>query len=875
MRLLRLWRQLRARRRFEHELDEELEFHLASRRDELVRQGHAPELAQRTARIELGMVELHKDGVRAVTGLGTVDALSGELSRSARALARAPAFALGAVTVLALAIALNLVMVGIYQTYLGNAPSTAEPGALFDLQALTESARNAPQLTRGEIDRLRTVLGDSVRHLAISEQTQLGYAGDQPRTMYGMAVNADYFRMLATKPALGRTLAERDAQLAAGVIVLGHGAWRSLTQADPEIVGKSLVLGGEPYSVIGVMPRGFAGLEPFQPQFWIDAAAHESERQRRTPMSAAVRYSVTMQLAPHATPDRIAERAGAVLMALPDRIVTDERIAQVRVLERTSQLSALEAEDSTVLLTPIFALLLLVLLIACSNLANLVLARALARRRELAVRASIGAPRGRLVGLLLVESGWLAVAGTLLGLILAVIGADAVHDYAASLMTSIGMETMPIRFEISVLPITAALALVATLAIGLAPALAVTGHDLAAGVRRDSMLAGGRVSPSRLRALLMVMQIAASVVLLIATALVVNLARNAGALEVGYSIERLIDVRHPTWDARLRTELERLPGVVSATAIMPAPLYGHTWRIDAVVDGYSHRVGIHYADERFLDTFGIGLVSGRWFSAHEARDGARVAVISAKTAQRLWPGRSALGRYISILETDENGAEQILMHEVIGVVADVVTGLLINGVDATAVYLPGGFDGAAHRLPDLILRIDPARHATLIMAIARACLQHTPGQPCIPWRLSEVVAWQRLPLEIASRFAVGIALLALLISAAGLYGVARYNVAARTREIGVRLALGARRSRVAVLVLSAAMRHVGIGLALSLPLCVMASMLLRSTVGTDNAFPPLAYLGVPVLLLVTTLLATGLPARRATLIEPTEALRED
>lgn len=869
-----LWRQWRQRHRFESELDEELRFHLDCRAEALQRDGLDRAEALRRARIELGSVELHKDAVRSASGLDALDALFGELARGLRSLLRAPVFLIGTVTVLALSVALNLVMFGLHQTYLGSPPETARPGLLVDLDLRTVGGNRAPWLTLEEASVLRDALGPTVQHLALAGQVALGHGGESPRTLHGMAVDSHYFRMLAAGPALGRAFEAGDDDVPQHRIVLSHAAWLSLMAGDRSVLGRDMLLGGEAWSVVGVMPSAFAGLEPFRPQFWIEAGSYQDWRRRNGVGAGPVRYAITLQLAHGVSAEALEQRVQAALAALPGRTVEDERITAARLLPRTGQLSVAESEDAALLLAPIHGLLLLVLLVACANLANLMLARVLARRRELAIRAGIGASRLRLVGLLMLEAGLLAAIGSALGLVLALVSADAVHGYAASVMASVGMQALDIRFSPMVLPVTFALAALATLAIGLVPALAVTTGDLSQATRVDGGLTAGRVPSTRLRGSLMVVQVAASAVLLVVAAFAVHVAQRAGTLDVGYPTEALVDLRHPAPDRVLLEDIQRLAGVHDAAAIAPVPLYGHTWPGEVIVDGATNVLSVHYADQRVREVLGLRLLAGRWFSEQEARAAAPVAVIGAATAARLWPGQAPLGRQVAVVDPDEAGGSRTIDHDVIGVVGEVATGLLISGIDDSALWLPGHAESSARPLRDWLLRIDSQRSGPLLASLAHACLHRTRAQPCTPWRLSDVAAWQRMPLEIARSFAVGIGLMALLISAAGLWGGVAYTVAARSHEIGVRRALGARGEDIVRLVLGGTLRQISLGLLIAaIATAVLSIGLARHLEGSSTAAIPV-FIAVAVLLVGTALMATVIPVRRATAIAPTQALRE-
>lgn len=869
MHLLRRWRD---RRRYEAELAAELDFHLECRAQALREQGVPAAEAWRRARVELGAVETHKDGVRAAHGLALLDAFGGELRRTLAGLLRAPLFLAGATVVLALATALNLVMFAVHQTYAGTPPATLHDGALFDLELRTAQGQGTPRLTHAEAMHLCEGLGDFARHVAITGQTALGSAADPPQTLHGMAVDSHYFRLLARRPLLGRSFEAGDDADPEPRIVLGHAAWTRLAAADPGIVGRELLLGGSTWTVIGVMPDGFGGLEPFQPQFWIGARAHEDLRRHRS--DGDVRYGVTIQLAPEVSRAAVEQRAAALLAALPTRTSDDDRIASVRLLERTGQFAADESEDAARVLVPLYGLLLLVLLIACANLANLMLARALARRRELAIRASIGASRLRLIGLLMLEAALLALLGAGAGLLLAFATAGALHDYAASAMSGVGMQALDVRVPADAVLVALGLAVLAMLAIGLVPSLAATRGDLAQSTRTEGGSFAGRIPPSRLRAALVVLQVAASTVLLVLAAIGVRIAHQAGVLDVGYPTQAIMDLRHPAPTRALMDEIARTPGVQAVASMAPVPLYGHPWPGEVVVDGHSHRLATHHADHRVAAMFGLRLRAGRWFDEREARTEARVAVVGSATAARLWPGQSALGRTLEVVTPGAEGSARVVAHVVIGVVDEVATGLLVQGIDRSALWLPGHAEGANRPLREHVLRIDPALAPALAGELSRTCLRHTPGQPCTPWRLAEVSAWQRLPLEIARGFALGIGVVALLISAAGLWGGVAYTVAARTHEIGVRRALGALGVDVLRLVLAGTLRQLALGLALAAPACIALAAAASSLSGDGLLATLPAFAAVALLLLATTLVATALPARRATAIAPTEALRE-
>jgi hypothetical protein len=334
-----------------------------------------------------------------------------------------------------------------------------------------------------------------------------------------------------------------------------------------------------------------------------------------------------------------------------------------------------------------------------------------------------------------------------------------------------------------------------------------------------------------------------------------------------------MDLRHPAADVALRSRIEQIPGVEGSTSAARVPLYGWQSRVPAVIDGRSLPLGVNLVDERYFDTLGVRLTAGRDFRTEEATNRADVAIVSAATAESLWPGRNAIGQRIKLVGEESGFFDIDREVEVIGVAADIASGLLFTGLDQTAVYLPAQLGQPL--MSDLMLAVDPARVDSVTRELVRLCNERDRAQPCEPWSLTQVAAQQRMPFEIARSVATVLGLVALLISAIGLYGVVRFTVASRTREIGVRVALGATPVGVVKLVLRGALRQVAWGVVLGLPVCLLVSWVLSGPLGDALAFAPGAYVGVPMLLIATALLATVLPARRATRIAPTEALRED
>lgn len=864
--LMRLWQ----RRRYEQDLQAELEFHWQCRVDDLLAQGLTRSDAERQARLELGMLEIHRDDVRAAHGLAFADRWWGDLCRAARGLAATPWFALSAAVVLGLAIGINLILHGLWQNYLATPPALSREGQLFDLDLRGAAGRFVPPLSGVEIETLKEQLQAVDVAVVYSHQSNQILQSAPPRMIYGASVGPDYFRLLRHQMLQGRSFVAADFAASAPVALISARLWHRLPEA-PQRLPVSLQLGGQRFQVIGVVADDFAGLEPFPPQFFLtdhqEASLLQAQGKTEPP-----RFATSLLLPPGLDPESVRSMLRGWLAALPRNQLIDERVAEVQLLPRTAQLSAAESRDAGAFLTPIVLFTLLLLIAACANVGNLMLARVSLRQQELAVRASLGATRWQLIRLLMLESLLLALMAGAIGVLFTSLALDPIHRYGMSMLVAIGIEPLPMHVDWSLLPWMLLQALVACLGFGLLPALCLTTGDLAQASRRDSGLWQGRIPAARLRGWLMSAQVAVSLVLLVTAALIIDLTRKSRDLQIGYPIEQLVDLRHPAPDQALRTRIAAVPGVLATASTGNSPLYGFVPRQLVQVDGRSLQLGIQQIDPEYLSALSLPILLGRNFTEAEATQEQPVALISARTADLLWPGQSPLDRQVTLLDTDANGLETRRQVSIIGVVPSVVSGLPVSGVDASMIYLPGALGQPAMR--DLLVRVDARAGDALLAALAEACSAGPQAQLCQPWRLSDMVSVYRLPMVVASHLAAGLGLLSLLISGFGLFGVIRFQVHARWREFGIRMALGAAPRSVISLVLWQALRQLRAGLVIGLLLCLGLSAVLSSMLGVGRAFPMLAYLGVPMLLMLMALASASWPAWRATRLSALDALRE-
>jgi predicted permease len=858
-RLRTLWRALTQRRRYERELDDELAFHVAARADDLVRAGLDRAEAARRARVELGMAELHKADVRAAHGLALLDGLAGDLRHAWRALLRNPVFAGTAVLILGLAIGANAALFAFFDAYVLRAPAVRAPDRLVDIMAAYPDGEVAGLWTVEDARQFAAAGARAFEGLYLVNHVRVPLLGASPTMTYGHAVSADYFELLGARLELGRAFDAAEAR--DPVLVLSAAGWRRLAGGRPDVVGTTLQLGPTTYTVIGVAAEEFRGVDVVGPQFWMprDGAGPLLGDLGSATVGGVLRAGVTPEQARAALQPVLAERAASPAPVGPTGVV---------VAPRRSMFDSVEAHAIELAAIPVFAGFLLVLLVASANLANLTLARAAARRRELAIRLSVGASRWRVVRHMLVESALVAALAAVLGTVACAAAVEALHDYAFGRLGPLAPDLVPAAFDARRAVYVALLALLTALAIGLAPALEASARQPGLGAR--DIDADGRARSGRLRDALLVSQLAASAILLVLASLIVANARRADEFRPGFDFGRVVDVAFPQPTPRLRQEVERVPGVSAATAVGRAPLYGQPYVMPVRVDGRDAGVAFNHVDERYFATLGIALRRGRSFLPGETASGARVAIVSAATARRLWPDRDPIGRVFDVEFADL--PVPVGRYEVVGVADDVASGVFFAGRDRTMVYFPTALGEPTAGA--LLARVD-GDVARALRALVDACTRADASVLCEPATLESVVASHRLPLAVAGGVASSLGFAALAISCIGLYGVVAFTVVRRTREIGVRIALGATPRAVLRFVLGGAVRRIALGLAIGLPVCLALSALVAANVAEVRAFDARSYVLTPLVLALVAVAAAFVQARRAARVAPVDALRED
>jgi predicted permease len=812
-----------------------------------------------------------------------------DLSYGLRMLVRSPAFTTIAALSLALGVGANTAIFSLINVILLRPIPVAEPARLVSV--FTTDTRNAGNLPVSHLNYKD--LRD--QNQVFTEMAAFGFAqlhwstGRESEQVPAQVVSGNYFSLLGVQPPLGRGfLAEEDAR-PTPVAVVSHGFWERSLGSDPAIVGKTLTFNRTPFTVVGVAPTGFTGtLLGGGPSVWVPMSTHdivqpnfdwyETRRGlflftfgRLEPgvsldQARANLQTVFAQLAQAFPNDNEGRGAGAVPLL-------DTR------LNPGGQGGAPVVHISMILMTVVG----IVLLIACANIANLLLARANKRRKEIAIRLALGAARARLIRQLLTESVLLSIIGGTLGLLLAAWLLDAL--VAADLQLPVPVDDA-LTIDGRVLAFTAGLALLTGVLFGLAPAIQASRADVVPVLKNETLPFGvgrGWRSFLSLRQALVVAQVALSLVALVAAGLFLRGLQNAQAADMGFETRGVLIMnfnpgregytpeRGQLFYQQVVDRVSGLPGVQRAAVAQNPPLGGGFLR-SVMPEGMDTTtqdrilVQVNSVSPGYLDTIDVPLLRGRSFTTTDATGAPQVVVINDTMAQRFWPGQDALGKRFKFFGDAD-------VTTVIGVARDAV----YNGVgeDPTPfIYQPL----RQNYTPQAALHVRGSGDASGLAGIVRRQVQEIdPTLSVFNLRTLEDQAAEALaPLRINVIVLATFGGLALLLASIGLYGVANYSVAQRTREIGVRMALGARPSSVLRLVLRHSLMLVGVGLALGLVLAQgLATAVPQDLLPTVSARDPLTFAGTAVVLAAVALLASYIPARRATRIDPLIALRTE
>lgn len=712
-------------------------------------------------------------------------------------------------------------------------------------------------------------------------------AGDLPERVDGLRVSASFFSLLSVTPASGRAFqAAEDEPGQPLTVILSHALWQRLLGADPNVIGKPLMLNGQAATIIGVMPAGFSVNKEVIPTTGgieradvllplpLDAEAQRYRGNESYNVVARLKPGVTLQQAQA----QVSTIAAGLKQEYPVAYPPDSGFT-IRVVPLLEQVAG-EARSALLMLLGAVAF---VLLIACANVANLMLSRTAARQKELAIRAAIGASRLRLIRQLLTESTLLALAGGGLGLLVAGWGLGALKNLSPDNVPRLA----EIRIDARVLAFSFIVSLVTGMLFGLTPARTASQVDLNEALKESGRNAMGGPRSRRLRDTLVVTEIALSLVLLVGAGLLIRSFSQLQQVNPGFSALHALSLRlaligpkYPDNNARaafysqLWERLEKLPGVEAAGGVSSLPLsagigWGNIW-----VDGFQPETVIR-ADHRvasphYFRAMGIPLLKGRTFDEHDLNESEKVALVDETLVERFWPNEDPIGKRIKLGPL----TSRYPLMKVIGVVGRVKQYALDAEAPRVAFYTPPAQDITTRSsIMYIVTRtaFDPAPFIKAVTTEIQALDSALPAYNVrsMEGRLSDSLIRRRFSLLLLGLFAA----LALILASSGIYSVISYSVTQRTPEIGIRLALGATRRDVSKLVVRQGLALISMGIAIGCGAAFALTRLMSSLLFSVSATDPLTFCGVAALLTLTALLACYIPARRATKVDPMVALR--
>jgi putative ABC transport system permease protein len=800
--------------------------------------------------------------------------LSQDLRFGARLLLRSPGFTAIAIAALAIGIGANTAIFSVVNTLLIQRLPYQEPERLAIVWE-----HNLPRDRKNNVVGPANFLHWRDMNQSFEDMAALSFTftytvlGDgDPEEVPAKVVTAAFFPVIGVQPALGRTFTAEEDRPGSHVLVISDRFWRRRYNADPNILQRTVNIQGQPYTVLGVMPPAFSFLDK-KVDLWTPVGLTEASR---TPRGRSL--TVVGRLKPGVTSGQAQQDMTRVHAELERRFPDFNTGWTARVVPLRQELT----EEFRPALLILLGAVALVLLIACANVANLLLARATARQRELAVRSALGAGRGRIVRQLMAESLLLAGAGGLSGLLLA--------WWAVGLLRAAVADRLPIqRLEMVaidgwVLAFTVAVSIVSGLFFGLIPALTASGSALT-----DALKQGGRSGSAgrgtRTRGAFVIVEIAMALVLLIGAGLLIRSFAQIISVDPGFDAERITTMsvglpgsrydnpKRVEFFRRLFEQIDRLPGVEASggTSFLPLAGIGAATRytvvgLPAPAMGEEPVADVRVTANSYFEAMGVPLLKGRLFNEHDANDSTNRVIVNEALARSHWPNEDPIGKKIKISWNDSRE------DEIIGVVGD-VRHASMDAVARSTTYWPYARFPYGTMTLSIRTAADPRALGPAVTSVVRAM---DPQLAVADIRtmeqvVSDSVAERRVTMLMLGIFAGA----ALLLAAVGIYGVIAYSVTERTQEIGIRMALGAPRGNVLRMVVGQAMLLAGIGILIGAGLALAATRLMEGLLFGVKPADPMTFVAVAAILALVAALASYVPGRRATLVDPVVALRAE
>jgi putative ABC transport system permease protein len=873
------------KRRNERDLDDEVHGYAEMLAEENMRAGMNPDEAQRSARIELGGVEQVKENVREVRAGAWLDSLLQDLRYGARMLRKSSGFTAVAVLTLALGIGANTAIFTMTNGLMLHTLPVRDPGQLVELlhhypgdpePGFNGFSWDAYRIIRDGNHVFSDLILGSVNFFTVSADNL------QPQTVFGGGVGGTFFEALGVQAAAGRLIGPEDVHKDdhAPVAVVSWSFWKSRFDLDPGIIGKKIVVGDAPVIIIGVAQRGFYGL------------SHEAQQDIWLPISLGPSTGWSFGLLARLKPGVSLERARAEMAVLFQTVVNAPdagpfvREMKLRIEPAGNGVTTPLSQMLSTPLTVLMATVGLLLLLACANLAGLLLARGASRQHEMAVRACLGAPRSRLLRQTLTESLLLSLVGCAVGVFVAYFAAHALIRVFAS---GRFIRSAPVHFEAltnpdaHVLLFTLAIALLTGLLCGAAPAMSASKTEPASALQQAS-----RIGESKSRRLfgkgLVASQVALSLVLVSSAGLFVEYLSHLRNRDLGFQRNNLLlvtlDFAHSDYNvaqfSRLSQELvmrlDAIPGVSSAAFSSVSPMEGPGASSFAFAENHPEKraqASINYVAPDYFETYDTPFLAGRDFSARD-QAGSSVAIINQAAARDCFGNENPIGRHITLSHTTLTKGEKT--YEVVGVVGDAKYNDLQQPAPPTiyADLLQQRFIGSQLAIRT---RIDPGGVASAVRQTEAAALKTVPIVRILT--MNEQIDSSIVPQRLIAMLSAGFGALGALLAVIGLYGLLAYTVTGRTHEIGVRMALGATRRDVMRIVLRDALWTVSAGLAIGTPLVFWARSAISSLIRDLPTKSPVSVVFGGAVMIALGLVAAYIPAHRATRVDPMIALRHE
>jgi putative ABC transport system permease protein len=855
----------------DREIDDEITSHLAEATEEYVRQGLSPEEARRAAQRSFGGVPQTKDVYRQVRSFMWLEELSRDLRYALRTLRKSPAFTTTAAATLALAIGANTAMFSVLNAVLLRPLPYRSPEQLAMLwtEDPTQNLREG-RSALWDIEQWRRQ-SQSFADMATFDSVSTVLTGaDGVEQIVGASISPNLLPLLGVQPSLGRSFSTEEAEQRQRLVLISHRFWQARFAGSHEALGATVVLNGAPSQIIGVLPADFQ-VASFDADVWEPHPTHHSVRGAQT-------WFVVARLRPGVTFDQAQAEMSGVARRLNDQLAAAERNRGITVVPLSLDMVG---PQSRLALWMLGGAVFCVFLIAAANVSSLSLARSTARAREMAVRAALGANAGRIVRQLLTESVVLAAVSGLMGTLLAFGGIRLIRAFGPDNLPRLNEVSLDLR----VLGWARAISLLAGILVGLAPAMTTLRRDLRPSGEESGRSVSGGTSSRRIRRALVVAEFALAIVLLVGAGLLVRSWWSVTNIDPGFRAERVLVMAvspPPTLSVaaqrinlyhRVLEQIQAVPGVESAGIIDDLFSENPRERVLSVErdDGtVSERLRFtsDAVSADFFRALATPLRRGRFFATGDGPDAPPVAIVNDAMARRSWQGRDPVGRRVKLGPRDADGT----WYTVVGVVGD----MRRQGLEREA--LPQMFVPLAQNHPPsnvgLFIRTssdDPLAMAGALRAAARRAEKDTPiyGVAPLEQQLGTYLTQRRYQTSLL----IGFSVVALLMAAVGIYGLIQYSIATRTREIGLRLAIGAQRGDIFRMMigegLMLSVAGVTVGLVGAWWLGRAGSSLLFGVTASD----PLTFATVSLLLMAVAAAACYFPARRATRVDPLLALR--